>query len=104
MRPVNLIPEDQRRGPSATRRGGPLAYVLVGALFILLAGVTVLVLTDNQISSDKTEVATLEAENRGAEAKATEPSAYSQLRDRIDSRVATVTSLADSRFDWERVM
>ncbi len=104
MRPVNLIPEDQRRGPSAKRRGGPLAYVVVGALFVLLAGLAVMVLTNNQISSDKTEVATLEAENTAAEAKVAELAAYTQLREVSTQRVATVTSLADSRFDWERVL
>ena len=30
MRPVNLIPPDQRRGDSAPLRTGPLVYVLLG--------------------------------------------------------------------------
>ena len=104
MRPVNLIPEEQRRGPSAKRRGGPLAYVLVGAMVALLAGVTMLVLTNNQISQDKTEIATLEAETTAAESKAASLAAYTQLRDVSESRVPTVTELADSRFNWERVL
>src|SRR4051794_20663750 len=104
MRPVNLIPEDQRRGPSAERKGSPLAYVVVGALVVLLAGVTTLVLTNNTISSDKDEVAKLERENHAAEAKASRLAAYTQLRDVSNARVSTVTDLAESRFDWERVM
>ena len=32
MRPVNLIPPEDRRGEQAPLRTGPLAYVLVGAL------------------------------------------------------------------------
>jgi Tfp pilus assembly protein PilN len=104
MRPVNLIPEDQRRGPSADRKGSPLAYVVVGALIILLAGVTALVLTTNQISSDKEEVAKLERENSAAEAKVARLAAYTQLRSVSKNRVETVSSLADSRFDWERVL
>jgi len=33
MRPVNLIPAEERRGDAAKSRTGPLAYVLVGVLF-----------------------------------------------------------------------
>jgi hypothetical protein len=50
MRPVNLIPAEDRRGEHAPLRTGPLAYVVLGALVALLVGVTALVLTGNQIS------------------------------------------------------
>ncbi|HWB70367.1 MAG TPA: hypothetical protein VG518_10365 [Solirubrobacterales bacterium] len=104
MRPVNLIPEDERRGPGAREGRGPLAYVVVGGLVALLAGVTVLVLTNNSISSDKAEIAQLEGEISTANAHAAELAPYVQLREVHDNRVATITSLADSRFDWERVL
>ena len=104
MRPVNLIPEDQRRGPGRNRRGGPLAYILVGALIALLAGVTLLVTTGNEISSEKAEAVELEAKNTAVEAHVAQLAAYTQLSAVHDQRLATVTSLADSRFDWERVM
>ncbi len=104
MRPVNLIPADQRRGEQATLRTGPLAYMLLGALVLTLAGVTALVLTENQISDRKGEVVTLKREDAAAQAQATRLAAYSQFRALSEQRVATVTSLADSRFDWERVM
>ena len=32
MRPINLIPPEERRGSQAPLRSGPLAYILVGAL------------------------------------------------------------------------
>lgn len=104
MRPVNLIPADQRRGEQATLRTGPLAYMLLGALVLALAGVTALVLTENQISDRKGEVVTLTREDAAAQAQAKRLAAYSQFRALSEQRVATVTSLADSRFDWERVM
>jgi Tfp pilus assembly protein PilN len=84
MRPVNLLPPEERRGQSAPLRTGPLAYVVVGTVVALLAGVTMLVLASNQVSERKDEIAKLTREDAAA--------------------VATVTSLADSRFDWERVM
>ena len=104
MRPINLIPEDQRRGPGQRGKGGYLAYVLIGGLVALLLGVTLVVTANNDISNSKAEIAELETENAAAEKKAGELSAYVQLREVHDQRVATVTALADSRFDWERVM
>lgn len=104
MRPVNLIPPEERRGEHAPLRSGPLAYIVVGALVLVLAGVTALVLTGNQISERESEVATLEAEDAAAKAQAERLAAYTQFRDLSEQRVATVASLADSRFDWERVM
>jgi Tfp pilus assembly protein PilN len=104
MRPVNLIPEEERRGPGARRPGGPLAYVVVGALVVLLAGVALLVTTNNEISSDQAEVTQLEEETATAEAHSAELAPYVKLQEVHEQRAATITSLADSRFDWEKVL
>lgn len=104
MRPVNLIPPDMRRGEQAPLRAGPLAYVVVAALVGVLLAVTAVVLVGNQISEREAEVARLTAEDAAAAAKAERLAAYTQFRDRSEQRVATVRSLAESRFDWERVM
>lgn len=104
MRPVNLIPAEQRHGQRASMRGGPLAYIVIGALVAALAGVTLLVVTSNQISERKTEIVQVEREDAAAKARAAKLDAYTQFRSIHDQRVATVTSLANSRFDWERVM
>jgi Tfp pilus assembly protein PilN len=104
MRPVNLIPTNERRGESAPLRTGPLAYVVVGALVAVLGGVTALVLTNNQIAERQSEVAQLEREDAAAAARAQRLASFTQFQSLHEQRVATVTSLADSRFDWERVM
>lgn len=104
MRPVNLIPPEDRRGEQAPLRTGPLPYILLGALVAVLIGVSAMVLVSNQIAENKNEVATLESEDATAAAKAQSLAAYTQFRDMSEQRVATVQSLADSRFDWERVM
>ena len=104
MRPVNLIPTEQRHGQRAPMRGGPLAYIVIGALIAFLAGVTLLVVTDNQISERKTEIVQVEREDAVAKARVAQLDAYTQFHSVHDQRVATVTSLANSRFDWERVM
>jgi Tfp pilus assembly protein PilN len=104
MRPVNLIPADERRGDAAKSRTGPLVYVLVGALFAILAGVAVLALTTNQISDRKDELSQLKVEAAAAEARAQQLSAYTKFHQVSLQRTQTIASLADSRFDWERVI
>jgi Tfp pilus assembly protein PilN len=104
MRPVNLIPAEDRRGDQAALRTGPLAYIVMGALVAVLAGVALLVLTGNEISESKDEVATLKREDAAASAHAARLASYTQFRELSEQRVATVQSLADSRFDWERVL
>jgi Tfp pilus assembly protein PilN len=102
MRPINLIPKDQRQG--ARKPGGPLGYVLIGALVLLLGGVALLVSTNNQISTGKAEITEIQSETASAQARAAELTAYTRLEETHNQRIQTVTSLADSRFDWERVM
>jgi Tfp pilus assembly protein PilN len=104
MRPVNLLPPAERRGDQAPARTGPLPYLLIGALVAVLAGVTLLVITSNQISDSKAEVAQLKQEDAVAKARVDRLAAYTQFRELREQRVATVATLANSRFDWERVM
>lgn len=104
MRPVNLIPPDMRRGDSAPLRTGPLAYIVLGALALALVGVTMLVLTSNEVAEKKDELATLKREDATAKARAEALAPYAQFQAMSQQRVETVASLADSRFDWPRVM
>lgn len=104
MRPVNLLPAELREGAQAPMRTGPVPYFVIGALAAVLAGVALLVLTGNQISERKTEVAQLKREDAAAVQEAKRLTAYTQFQALHEQRVATISSLADSRFDWERVM
>ena len=104
MRPVNLIPAEERSGAHGPMRTGAVPYLLVAALVVALAGVTALVLTSNQVSERKSEVAQLKREDAVATARAGRLAAYTQFQALREQRISTVSSLADSRFDWERVM
>ncbi len=104
MRPVNLIPPEDRRGEHAPSRTGPLPYIFLGGLVALLLGITTLVVTNNQIAEAKNEVARVESEDAVASAKAQSLASYTQFRTMSEQRVETVSNLANSRFDWERVM
>jgi len=104
MRPVNLIPEQEQRGARKPLRSGPLAYLLVAALVATLVGVASLVMTGNEISDRKAEIAQLQQEDAAAKARVAQLAGYTQFHSASEQRVATVASLAASRFDWERVM
>lgn len=104
MRPVNLIPPEERRGASAPMRTGALPYLLIGVLVLALAGVTLLVLASNKVSDSKAEVARLQQEDAAAQARAEELAPFVQFQITQEERAQTIAGLADSRFDWERVM
>jgi Tfp pilus assembly protein PilN len=104
MRPVNLIPPEERYGSQSPLRTGPLPYIVLGALVALLAGVALIVVTSNQISERKDEITTLKREDKVAQERAQKLVAYVQLAQLRQARMETISSLADSRFDWERVM
>jgi Tfp pilus assembly protein PilN len=104
MRPVNLIPAEERPGGRRPLRSGPLAYIVVGALAAAVIALTAVVVTEGQISDRKAEVAQLQREQASIEAKAHALASYTQFDTVREQRLTTVTSLADSRFDWERVL
>jgi Tfp pilus assembly protein PilN len=104
MRPVNLIPPEERPGGRKPLRAGPLAYIVVGALAAAVIAVTVLVVSEGKVSEQKAEVVRLEQEQASISAKAQSLSSYTQFTTVREQRLATVTSLATSRFDWSRVL
>jgi Tfp pilus assembly protein PilN len=104
MRPVNLIPAEERPGGRRPLRAGPLAYLVVGALAAAVIALTALVVTENQISDRQAEVTQLQAEAQSIEARAQELAPYTQFAAVREQRLETVTGLADSRFDWRRVL
>jgi Tfp pilus assembly protein PilN len=104
MRPINLIPLEERRSHGGGTRSGPLAYIVVGSLAVLLIGVVALVLTSNQISDREGEVAKLEVQQSAAAARANRLAPYTSFEQVALQRTQAVAELADSRFDWPRVI
>jgi len=104
MRPVNLIPPDERGADRGAMRMGALSYVLIAALGLALLAVIALAFTSRQISDRKSEVAKLQAQEQQAKAKADSLQAFATFRAVQEQRTSTVTSLAQSRFDWQRVL
>jgi Tfp pilus assembly protein PilN len=104
MRPVNLIPPEERRGGKAPLRSGPLSYIVVGALGAALLAVALLVTAGNDIADKKAQVDQLESDLEAATAEAGDLAPFAEFATLRAQREATVASLAQSRFDWERVM
>lgn len=104
MRPVNLIPPEERRGDRAPLRAGSISYVIVAGLALAVVAVSALVLTGNSINDRKAEVAALEAREEAARAEAERLRGFAEFASLSESRALTVSSLAQSRFDWERVL
>lgn len=104
MRPVNLIPPEERRGERAPARRGALSYLLLAGLGVLLIAVVALGLVSRDISAKEAEVAALETREAEVSARAESLASFANFQLLKDARVATVTALAQSRFDWERVI
>ena len=104
MRPVNLIPADQRRGESAPLRTGALSYLVVGVLALAVAGVSEVVLTDNKISDREAQKSALVVREAAAQQQADALAPYVDFASLQQARRQTVSQLAESRFDWERVL
>jgi Tfp pilus assembly protein PilN len=104
MRPVNLIPPNERRGDSAPMRTGNMVYVLLGGLAVLVLGFAAVALTSKEISDREGQKASLEQELQRETARANSLTPFSSFRAVQEQRAATVSSLAQSRFDWQRVL
>jgi Tfp pilus assembly protein PilN len=105
MRPVNLMPpEEARGGRRAPLRTGVASYVLLGGLALGLLLLIATALTSKQISDRESEKEQLTQELNEATARAQSLRSFADFRAMQETRTATVASLAQSRFDWERVM
>jgi Tfp pilus assembly protein PilN len=102
LRPVNLIPGEQRLQATGARSGS--AYVIVGVLAALLGMAAFYVLTSNKVNERKADAAEAKAQADQLEARANALGAFSNFSAIKETRVTSVRTVADSRFDWERMM
>jgi Tfp pilus assembly protein PilN len=105
MRPVNLIPpEDRRQGPRAPMRTGAVSYFLIGGLVLVLGAVTLMVTTSNKIADSQAQIDSLHQREAAAQARVAALKPYADFASTQQARTATVASLATSRFYWQRVL
>jgi Tfp pilus assembly protein PilN len=112
MRAVNLLTPELRssqKGSGASRAPSPLAtsggigaFVVLGALALIVAGVAGYVLSTNVIKERQATLTEVSAKNDATVKRAAELKPYSDFQTLAQQRVATVQSLASARFDWEQ--
>jgi Tfp pilus assembly protein PilN len=103
MKPVNLIPQDQRRR-TPSEGDGKGAYILLGVLGVVLVMVLGYVLTTNTVTQRKNDTDAARAEADQLEAKANKQAAYTDFEQIASTRAQSVLGVAATRFDWERFM
>jgi Tfp pilus assembly protein PilN len=103
VKPVNLIPQDQRRRV-ASEGDGKSAPIALGVLALLLALVVVYVLTSNSVTERKSDAAATSAEADQLEARAGQEASYTDFAQIAVTRTQSVADVAAKRFDWERFM
>ena len=98
MKPVNLVPQDQRlRGADGDGKSAP---IVLGVLAVLLALVVVYVLTSNSVTEHKSDA----AEADQLEVRAGQQASYTDFAQIAVTRTEAVADVAAKRFDWERFM
>jgi Tfp pilus assembly protein PilN len=103
MRPVNLIPQEQRRR-TPSDGSGKGAHAALGVLALLLAMVVAYVLTANTVTERQNETETARVEADRLEAQAAQKGEFSDFAAIAQTRMQSVAGVAASRFDWERFM
>jgi Tfp pilus assembly protein PilN len=103
VKPVNLVPQDQRRRV-ASDGDGKSAPIVLGVLALLLALVVGYVLTSNSVTERKSDAAAASAEADQLEAAAGQQASYADFAQIAVTRTQSVAEVAAKRFDWERFM
>ena len=106
MKAVNLIPTDAPRARGRTTGGPQLgpSHIVLAALAVAVALVTVYVLSTNTISSRQASLASLQQQVTQAQAQTARLTNYQQFVQLAATRAATVQEIAASRFDWHAAL
>jgi len=103
MKAVNLLPARHRpRAPTGRAQGS--AYILVGALGVVLLALVAYVFTANQVIDRQAELAETTQKADEAEARANALSGFTKFAEVKEVRESSVKALAGARVDWERLV
>jgi Tfp pilus assembly protein PilN len=112
MRAVNLLPPDLRSGPKGSapavstgvEHSGPGAFIVLGVLAFCVAALATYVLAGNTVKDREAELAAATAKSAAVSQQVAALKPYADFESVANSRVQTVTDLANSRFDWEQAL
>jgi Tfp pilus assembly protein PilN len=103
VKPVNLIPQEQRRRTPSSGSGRG-AHGALGVLALLLAMVVAYVLNANTVTEHKNETEAARVEADRLEAQAAQKGNFADFAAVAQTRMQSVAGVAATRFDWERFM
>jgi Tfp pilus assembly protein PilN len=104
MKPVNLIPLDERRNTSVAGRSGGAVYVLLGGLAVLAVLLSAYTLAGRAVNEKRAELNQTRAEADRLQEVADRLATYTNFASLREKRLQTVTALANSRFDWSHAL
>jgi len=105
VKAVNLIPHDQRRGAGGLAgRSGGIVYVVVGGLAVIVALGVDYAFTVKTVADREGQLAAVTAQVNTATAQAGLLAPYVEVAQLRQQAVASVISIAESRFDWPDAM
>ena len=107
MRPINLIPTEQRRGAAARGPGARpsvAGYAVLGVLGAAVLCVLAVVVTSNQINSKQDKLAGIQTQSQSEKQVADALRPYGQFADVQRARHQQISALTTGRFDWERAL
>ena len=103
MKAVNLIPTEHRRAQASGAQSGS-SYIVLGVLGVLLLMAVAYVFTSNNVNERTSDTAAAKSEADQLEAQVAARGAYTNFSQIKELRLASVRTVADTRFDWERLM
>jgi Tfp pilus assembly protein PilN len=104
VKAVNLMPSEERGGAHGGARSGVAAYVLLGALGVVLVAALAYALTGKAVNDRRAKLVDLRAQADAAQQRADALNSYVRFSQLRAKRVETVTSLVKSRFDWAHTL
>lgn len=105
MRAANLMPGEDRASRAAkTVDTGAIVYIMLAAFAAVVALAAVWATTNKQIGESRAKLVRVSAEAQVAEARIAKAAPYQAFAALARDRVATVTSLSATRFDWAHGM
>src|SRR3954463_678883 len=100
MKAINLVPREQRRSFGALQGLGLGTTALFGALSLAFVVVAAYVVLANGVTSKKTELADVQAQQTAATRKVAQLKPYAELEQLRTSLLERVKTVAGSRYDW----
>jgi Tfp pilus assembly protein PilN len=101
VRAVNLMPGEDRAARAGRPAGsGGVVYVLLAGLAVMVALAGLWASSSSHVAARRATLAEVVAEARAAEARATRLAPYQAFATLAHARVSTVRWLSATRFDW----